>query len=101
MDNSDEWVLVRRPAEKDIWSPSATNLAGSSKPLKLAFAGPAKFWTDAIPVGNGRLGAMVWGGVASELIQLNGISKCRFLFSWNMQVTFEVAAGFDLILILI
>ncbi|XP_021892327.1 alpha-L-fucosidase 2 isoform X2 [Carica papaya] len=43
----------------------------SSKPLKVTFKAPAKHWTDAIPIGNGRLGAMVWGGVASEILQLN------------------------------
>ncbi|KAJ4716204.1 Alpha-L-fucosidase 2 [Melia azedarach] len=40
-------------------------------PLKITFRGPAKYFTDAIPIGNGRLGAMVWGGVASETLQLN------------------------------
>ena len=32
---------------------------------------PAKQWEDALPVGNGRLGAMVYGGVGEERIQLN------------------------------
>ena len=32
---------------------------------------PALKWGDALPVGNGRLGAMVYGGVAKEHIQLN------------------------------
>ena len=32
---------------------------------------PAIEWTDALPVGNGRLGAMVHGGVGREDIQLN------------------------------
>ena len=32
---------------------------------------PAKIWTDALPVGNGRLGAMVFGGVTEERLQLN------------------------------
>src|SRR6478735_7678485 len=32
---------------------------------------PAVVWTEALPVGNGRLGAMVFGGVSKELIQLN------------------------------
>ena len=32
---------------------------------------PAKQWEDALPVGNGRLGAMVYGGVEEERIQLN------------------------------
>ncbi|KAG7977100.1 hypothetical protein I3843_05G013200 [Carya illinoinensis] len=65
-----EWVLVRPPAEKELWNPSLED-AETSKPLKLVFSGPAKHWTDAIPIGNGRLGAMIWGGVASETLQLN------------------------------
>src|SRR5688572_10645214 len=32
---------------------------------------PAQVWTEALPVGNGRLGAMVFGGVAQERIALN------------------------------
>ncbi|XP_031382200.1 alpha-L-fucosidase 2-like [Punica granatum] len=45
--------------------------APPSEPMKVTFGGPAKQWTDAAPIGNGRLGAMVWGGVATELLQLN------------------------------
>ncbi len=32
---------------------------------------PAKAWTEALPIGNGRLGAMVFGATADERIQLN------------------------------
>lgn len=32
---------------------------------------PAEKWTEALPVGNGRLGAMVFGGTKTERIQLN------------------------------
>lgn len=32
---------------------------------------PAKKWVEALPVGNGRLGAMVYGGVEEERIQFN------------------------------
>jgi len=39
--------------------------------LKLWYKQPAKVWTEALPLGNGRLGAMVFGGVGCELIQLN------------------------------
>lgn len=38
---------------------------------KLWYAQPAKQWVQALPVGNGRLGGMVFGGVAEERIQLN------------------------------
>ena len=39
--------------------------------LLLWYRQPAKVWTEALPVGNGRLGGMVFGGVAAERIQLN------------------------------
>ncbi len=32
---------------------------------------PAEAWHEALPVGNGRLGAMVFGGVGTERLQLN------------------------------
>ena len=32
---------------------------------------PAKIWTDALPIGNGRLGAMVFGEVDEDRLQLN------------------------------
>ncbi|XBI02069.1 hypothetical protein VPH35_130692 [Triticum aestivum] len=41
------------------------------RPLKVVFASPAEHFTDSAPIGNGSLGAMVWGGVASEKLQLN------------------------------
>ena len=39
--------------------------------LKLHYDEPAVKWTEALPIGNGRLGAMVFGGINEELIQLN------------------------------
>ncbi len=38
---------------------------------KLHYLAPAADWNEALPVGNGRLGAMVFGGVVEERIQLN------------------------------
>jgi len=38
---------------------------------RLWYRQPAKDWNEALPVGNGRLGAMVFGGPTSEIIQLN------------------------------
>ena len=37
----------------------------------LHYEKPASTWTEALPVGNGRLGAMVFGGANDELLQLN------------------------------
>lgn len=39
--------------------------------LTLHYDKPAAVWTEALPVGNGRLGAMVFGRPGDELIQLN------------------------------
>src|SRR5271165_6919439 len=39
--------------------------------LTLSYDTPAKGWDQALPVGNGRLGAMVFGGTAEERLQIN------------------------------
>ncbi len=39
--------------------------------FKLWYEKPARKWVQALPVGNGRLGAMVFGGILKERIQLN------------------------------
>ena len=39
--------------------------------LKLWYEQPAKKWVEALPVGNGRLGAMIYGDPVNEVIQLN------------------------------
>ena len=39
--------------------------------LRLWYDQPALNWNEALPVGNGRLGAMVFGGVETERIQFN------------------------------
>ncbi|MGP8243657.1 MAG: glycosyl hydrolase family 95 catalytic domain-containing protein [Bryobacteraceae bacterium] len=49
---------------------SATSLLAQS-PLTLWYRQPAKLWVEALPVGNGKLGAMIFGGTASEQIQFN------------------------------
>ncbi len=44
-------------------------------PLKLWYDKPAKDWmTEALPIGNGRLGGMIFGGIETERIQFNEIS---------------------------
>jgi alpha-L-fucosidase 2 len=41
------------------------------EPLSLWYTKPAAQWVEALPVGNGRLGAMVFGGIDKECLQLN------------------------------
>ena len=45
--------------------------AETTSPLTLWYQQPAVKWTEALPLGNGRLGAMVFGGVQREHLQLN------------------------------
>jgi alpha-L-fucosidase 2 len=42
-----------------------------SSSLTLWYSEPARQWVEALPIGNGKLGAMVFGGVGAERIQLN------------------------------
>src|SRR5215813_2100991 len=46
-------------------------LPAEDNSLLLWYDKPASEWTEALPVGNGRLGAMIFGGPASEQLQLN------------------------------
>ena len=43
----------------------------SQKDLSLWYTKPSKAWTDALPLGNGRLGAMVYGIPQRDTIQIN------------------------------
>ncbi len=44
---------------------------GGDNPLLLWYDKAAVEWTEALPLGNGRLGAMVFGAVEQERLQLN------------------------------
>ncbi len=40
-------------------------------PAALWYGQPSTEWTQALPIGNGRLGAMIFGGIGQERLQLN------------------------------
>ena len=59
-----------------VWMTAApaASLAGPPPPAPatlLWYSHPAEKWENALPVGNGRLGAMVFGRADEEIIQLN------------------------------
>ncbi|GAB3011408.1 glycoside hydrolase family 95 protein [Spirosoma pulveris] len=56
------WLCLSLFFSTPIWAQSN---------LKLWYTKPAAVWTEALPIGNGRIGAMVFGKVEDELIQLN------------------------------
>jgi len=78
MGTVDNWGCTRRT----VLGGSAATAAGLMLPVRssaetaprrerLWYRQPAKVWTEALPVGNGRIGAMVFGGTAHERLQLN------------------------------
>ncbi len=47
------------------------SLAEAENELRLWYDRPASYWEEALPIGNGRLGAMISGSVEQDTIQLN------------------------------
>ncbi|MGB4444752.1 MAG: glycoside hydrolase family 95 protein [Dysgonamonadaceae bacterium] len=50
---------------------TTTVVIGQESFLKLWYDRPATQWVEALPIGNGRLGAMVFGDPCNEILQLN------------------------------
>ena len=46
-------------------------IVSAAQPLVLQYSQPATEWVEALPVGNGRLGGMIFGDPQSEHIQFN------------------------------
>ena len=53
-----------------IFLPPCLILA-AEQPLALWYPRPADKWVEAVPVGNGRLGGMIFGGITNEHLQFN------------------------------
>ncbi len=51
--------------------PIQKSTADTAYAARLWYKRPAVNWNEALPVGNGRLGAMIFGGVVNERLQLN------------------------------
>jgi len=61
------WIFesVAAPTEEELNPPAP------QRSLKLWYSNPSREWTDALPVGNSHLGAMVYGGAQKDELQLN------------------------------
>ena len=82
-----EWLFTEKPGSEIqpiagslvLKTASAPYFAGQlvgeapppEEPLSLWYRQPARKWSEALPIGNGRLGAMVFGGLGQERIQFN------------------------------
>lgn len=54
-----------------LTGPFSAEAKTSDPDMLLWYKQPANSWNEALPVGNGRLGAMVFGGIVHERLQLN------------------------------
>ena len=59
----------------------SANNAGET--AELWYAQPAKEWMESLPIGNGRLGAMTYGGIEEETLALNESSMWSGQFNEN------------------
>ena len=71
MDNSTVKLLTAALLASILFSCERSNEAMEPPPNRLWYAQPATEWDHALPVGNGRMGAMVFGDPDTERIQLN------------------------------
>ena len=53
---------------------SVLSASAENKDLKLRYDRPADFFEEALVIGNGRLGAIVYGGTKQDRISLNDIT---------------------------
>ncbi|CAA6692477.1 putative large secreted protein [Lentimonas sp. CC19] len=66
--------VIAKPSESFNYTENAKIQPLDEAPaesLSLWYNAPSKNWEEALPLGNGRLGAMVFGGVSEERIFLN------------------------------
>jgi alpha-L-fucosidase 2 len=64
-------MILKKGFSLLIFSCLAISSAFGQSNTRLWYDKPAAVWTEALPLGNGQLGAMVFGKVGYELIQLN------------------------------
>jgi len=69
------WKFSRRAflaiAAGGSFASRLASAAPAHRGQRLSYLGPAASWNEAMPLGNGRLGAMVFGRVSQERLQLN------------------------------
>ncbi|GAE05585.1 glycoside hydrolase N-terminal domain-containing protein [Paenibacillus sp. JCM 10914] len=63
--------MIQNLEEKHAKTISKQPAAGNSTDPMLWYRSPASVWEEALPIGNGKLGGMVFGGTHHERIALN------------------------------
>ena len=60
----------------------------SCETTELWYAQPAKVWMESLPIGNGRLGAMTYGGIEEEKLALNESTMWSGQYNENQNIPF-------------
>ncbi|MCQ2195961.1 MAG: glycoside hydrolase family 95 protein [Bacteroidaceae bacterium] len=65
--------LIKKAAALMLLALCTTNGIKAQNPCDnmLWYDAPAKIWLEALPIGNSRMGGMVYGGISTEQLQLN------------------------------
>ena len=66
--------LILLGCQAQLWAAEPQlngNAPAPAEPLSLWYRQPAIKWEEALAIGNGRIGAMVFGGITRERLQLN------------------------------
>lgn len=53
---------------------ATTAMAAGQLPMKLWYDRPAEYFEESLPIGNGKMGALVYGGIADNTLYLNDIT---------------------------
>ena len=61
-------------AASSIWNSQAATVNKGQQPNKLWYNKPAYAFEESLPLGNGKLGALIYGGANNDSIQLNDIT---------------------------
>lgn len=60
----------------------------SCETTELWYAQPAEVWMESLPIGNGRLGAMTYGGIEEEKLALNESTMWSGQYNENQNIPF-------------
>lgn len=60
----------------------------SCETIELWYAQPAEVWMESLPIGNGRLGAMTYGGIEEEKLALNESTMWSGQYNENQNIPF-------------
>ncbi|WP_242692039.1 glycoside hydrolase family 95 protein [Aridibaculum aurantiacum] len=68
---NDQQLMIQKATISILFTLLVVAGYSQQQELKLWYNKPAVKWTDALPIGNGRLGAMIFGGLEKDRIQFN------------------------------